>query len=126
MQIQNIVKIKGKVVHGNKDGSKIGFPTANIETNDIVKIKNGVYASYVYIDGVKFNSVTHFGPRTIFDEEDILIEVHILDFDQNIYGKILELTFVEHIRDTIKFKRFEDLINQINKDCDTARRILNN
>ena len=109
--------IKGKVVKGRQIGRVLGFPTANIDFKRYVLPKRGVYASYVYIDGKKYLSMTNIGKNpTITDLVVPSLEVHIFDFDEDIYNKTITVEFVHFIRDEVKFTNSNALINQLNKD----------
>lgn len=109
----------GKVVPGKNRGNKLGFPTANIEPIDNYIIpKTGVYFTNTTVDNKKYISATNIGYNPTFNEEILKIESHILDFDDNIYGKTLEIEFIEYIRDDIKFSNINDLIKQMKLDIE--------
>ncbi|HEY8445227.1 MAG TPA: riboflavin biosynthesis protein RibF [Bacilli bacterium] len=114
--------ITGVVSHGSQVGRILGFRTANVELSEQYQIlKKGVYAVYVKINGHKFLGVCNIGnnPSVNFVER-MRLEVHILDFDQNIYGQEIEIEFLERIRDEMKISK-DDLIKQINQDIDYVR-----
>lgn len=114
--------IIGKVVTGSNRGSKLGFPTANIKlSNNFIIPRSGVYASNTIIDGKRFLSATNIGFNPTFDEKLLKIETYILDFEEDIYGKILEIEFIEFLRDDIKFNNVEDLIKQMDLDIENIR-----
>jgi len=105
------------VTRGSGDGTKIGFPTANILPNiDISGLKFGVYACDIYIEKKPYKGVAHYGPRAVFGETKPQFEVHILDFDEDIYGELVEVNLGEYIRDTMKFDSLDELKNQISED----------
>ncbi len=109
--------IIGKVIPGKNRGNKLGFPTANIEPIDNYVIpKNGVYITYTIIDDKIYISATNIGYNPTFNEDILKIETHILDFNENIYGKTLEIQFLDFLRDDIKFENKEDLIKQMEID----------
>ena len=114
-----LFKIKGAVIHGQHLGRTIGFPTANLSLSEELIIPlNGVYSGLVKIDSKVYHAVINVGKRpTIGDLKKDLAEAHILDFDEDIYGKIIEVSFLERIRDEIKFNSIEELKAQIQKDC---------
>lgn len=121
--------IKSKVIHGNKVGRMLGFPTANIEVADIHKLipASGVYAVWVKIDHELFKGALSIGYReTVFDNSELTIEVFILNFDKIIYDKSIELIFVEYIRPQIKYDSFDLLKLQIEKDVTIINTILDN
>ena len=112
----------GKVVPGSNRGNKLGFPTANIELIDnYVVPKTGVYITNTIIDNNRYISATNIGYNPTFNENILKIETHILNFDGNIYGKILEIEFLEFIRDDIKFDNTNDLIEQMRLDIDLIK-----
>jgi len=119
----------GKVVEGDKRGRQIGFPTANIRLDNENKLvpKNGVYAVKVFLDNRVFNGVMNIGLRPTFKETKIVLsEVHILNFDEDIYGKQIRVEFIEHIRDEKKFNSKEELIKQIEIDKQVTNKLLTN
>lgn len=121
-----LYKIEGKVVDGKKNGRKIGFPTANIDTDlDYVIPGDGVYMGYVVVDEVSYKSIIAVGKHpTLGSLEKEIIEAHILDFDKDIYGKTISIQFVDLIRDNRLFDSIDDLINQLKFDSELARKSL--
>jgi riboflavin kinase / FMN adenylyltransferase len=120
--MKKIKSITGIVVHGRKEGRKIGFPTANIQTNlDLSQLEQGIYASRIKVLGKWYISATSYGNAPVFDFWQVVLETHILDFDMEIYDEVVELELVEFIRPVMKFDGLESLIEQINKDCERAR-----
>ena len=119
--------IHGNVVEGFKIGRTIGFPTANLEVDDKLKLitANGVYACKVLWNGQKFFGMGNIGVRPTLNRKDLTIEVHIFDFDKQIYGDYLTIYWIDRIRDEIKFKDLEALKEQLVKDKKTVLRILN-
>lgn len=117
-------RIKGMVVKGRKIGRLIGFPTANLLINNYLIPGRGVYAAYAFIEGVRFRAVVNVGPAPTFHINDRSFEVHLLDFDGDIYGKEMEVELKERLRGIEKFKDVEDLKLQIKNDIERARRIL--
>lgn len=112
-------RLKGKVMNGYKVGRTIGFPTANLETIDTAKLcpADGVYAVFVWIDGMRYKGMLDIGYRpTIQNGTDRTIEVHIIDFDRDIYGRIIELEFVKYMRADIKFDTIDELVIQLEED----------
>ncbi|MEX0685979.1 MAG: bifunctional riboflavin kinase/FAD synthetase [Balneolales bacterium] len=110
--------INGTVVQGDKRGRELGYPTANIKINHPKKIipYNGVYAVDVVIDGVKYRGMMNIGVRPTFGKEELTLEVNIFDFDLDIYGKSIDILFLERIRDEKKFSSMETLIAQLEND----------
>ena len=119
--------IWGEVVHGAHLGTKIGIPTINIiPPNNKLVPKYGVYATTVEFDGRKYHGVTNVGNKpTVSKEKHLGIETHILDFNGDIYGKDVKVTFKYFIRDEIKFASVDDLKAQMTKDKNTARMYFN-
>ncbi|QKS71391.1 riboflavin biosynthesis protein RibF [Paenalkalicoccus suaedae] len=118
----------GTVVHGEKRGRTIGFPTANVEPSDSLLVPaTGVYAVTIEIDGEILNGVCNIGYKPTFHEERPdapAVEVHIFDFTGDIYDKDARVTFVASIRAEKKFDSLDALKEQINKDKQTAVEIL--
>lgn len=112
-------KLEGYVTHGDKRGKQLGFPTANIRPVSSRKIipYRGVYAVDVEIDGESWRAMMNIGYRPTFDEEHRqTLEIHIFDFDQQIYGRGVTVYFLERVRDEQKFKSKDELIAQLEKD----------
>jgi len=113
--------IKGIVVRGKQ--RKIGFPTANLKTDWELLPQKGIYAAFVKIDTDVYRSVVNVGTAPTFGENELTIEAHILDFNQDIYGREMIIEFLEKIRDEKKFSGVEELKRQISEDIVTARSI---
>lgn len=115
--------ITGEVVHGKKLGRTIGFPTANIEAAHTCVA--GVYSAYVFIDGTRYKAVMNIGTRpTIADGTHETIEVHILDFDGDVYGQTLTVEVVQFLRHEQKFDGLDALLHQLQRDAFLARKFL--
>jgi riboflavin kinase/FMN adenylyltransferase len=115
----------GEVVQGAKRGRNLGFPTANLQVRgDRALPANGVYAVYVILGQERHLGVTNVGMRPSFDNGERVVETHILDFDQDIYGVDLVVEFVERLRDERRFDSLDELIAQIKQDTNHARHIL--
>jgi riboflavin kinase/FMN adenylyltransferase len=122
-------RVEGFVVPGDLRGRKLGFPTANVDVwEGKILPSSGVYASWISIDSIIHPSVTNVGVRPTFYEKPskLSVEAHILDFNEDIYHKWIQLYFVEKIRPEKKFTTVEALINQIMKDKTKAVEILKN
>lgn len=113
----------GVVVAGNRLGRTIGFPTANMQLYEPLKLVpgNGVYAVEVEVLGRKYRGMTNIGTRPTVGGTSRTIETHILDFDQDIYGLPLEIRFLRRIRSEIHFPSLDALRAQLEKDRETAR-----
>lgn len=115
-------RIFGKVVHGQKLGRTIGFPTANIRLHRQVNPIKGVYAVKVRCKcGEIFNGVANIGQRPTVNGVKQLLEVHLFDFNRNLYGQTIEVEFCKKIRHEMKFPSIDDLKAQIQKDVQVAK-----
>ncbi len=118
-------QIRGTVSHGRDRGGRLlGCPTANITLQDELCPKTGVYAVTVECLGQKFKGVANIGYSPTFDDLQFTVEVHILDFSGDLYGKEIRVNFIERLRDEIRFNSIEELSDQIQKDIQHAREIL--
>lgn len=111
--------LRGKVIDGYKIGRKIGFPTANIELIDKQKIipGKGVYAVNALIKHKKYRGMMNIGSRpTIDNGNTISLEVHIINFSNDIYNEDIQISFIKKMRDEIKFQHLDELIKQLNED----------
>lgn len=111
-------QIKGKVVEGNKIGRTINFPTANLDlVFNYVVPKIGVYIGYALINEVYYKCLIQIGTHpTIKELTSPLVEIHVLNFDQNIYGNVISVEFVSRLRDEIKFSNLDSLRKQLDED----------
>lgn len=117
--------VTAEVVHGDKRGREIGFPTANMRPPARKVIPAiGVYACFATLGDETRPAAVNVGFRPTFDGKDLLIEAFILDFDQEIYGETLRLHFVERLRPELKFDSVEALVDTMTDDVARARRIL--
>lgn len=109
--------VMGKVVHNKGLGQKMGYPTANLELCDNYIIpRYGVYDTDIIVDGKKYKAATSVGTNPTVEDDGIKIEAHILDFNDNIYGKTVELIFLDFIRPELVFKNIDELFKQIKLD----------
>ena len=118
--------ISGKVIHGEKRGRLIGFPTTNLSTEWNFLPKKGVYVSKVVISDKSYQSITNIGVRPTFNENSLQIESHIFDFNKNVYGKKIKIYFLARIRSEKKFETVEKLIENITKDVNFGRKYFKN
>ncbi len=118
--------INGKVVEGLKLGRTIGYPTANIVVDDKYKLipGDGIYAVKLKYNGNSLNGMLSIGNNPTVDGKGRSIEVHIFEFDENIYNKELTIYFIERLRDEIKFNNLEELKVQLVKDAENSHKIL--
>ncbi|MBI3942093.1 MAG: bifunctional riboflavin kinase/FAD synthetase [Chloroflexi bacterium] len=116
---------RGTVIAGARRGRDLGFPTANLQLpQEKCLPPNGIYVVKTVLDGWIYPGVANVGVRPTFDNGERLVEVYLLDFNQNIYGKEIEVQFVEYLREERKYTRLEDLIAQIHLDVLEGRRSL--
>jgi riboflavin kinase/FMN adenylyltransferase len=116
--------MKGRVVHGDKIGRVLGFPTANIQIRSTHKLipASGVYAVKVRIENKYYQGALSIGYReTVFDNSHLTTEVFILDFEGDLYDKDIELIFVDYLRPQIKYENWDLLKVQIEKDVQDVR-----
>jgi riboflavin kinase/FMN adenylyltransferase len=116
--------VSGHVHGGDKRGRTIGFPTANVSLKGYLEPALGVYAVRVGAGGETYDGVANFGRRPTFNKQDTLLEVHLFDFAGDLYGKQIDVTFIDFIRPERKFDGLESLKKQIAADGGQARRIL--
>lgn len=116
--------MRGTVIKGHRRGGLLGFPTANLKTEKELLPKPGVYAVFVQMGSECHEAVLNIGFNPTFSNEKLSVETHILDFNQNIYGKGIKISFIERLRDEKKFNSIERLSEQIAQDIEKARKIL--
>jgi riboflavin kinase/FMN adenylyltransferase len=116
--------ISGTIVHGRHLGSKIGFPTVNLNMPEGLTVPSfGVYASRTLIKGEMFESITNIGRRpTFYTESEIVLETHIFDVSEDLYGENAEIFFCKKIRSEIKFTDASELSLQISDDIEKVKR----
>jgi len=118
--------INGRVTKGDQRGRTIGFPTANVELGESLQPKLGVYAVRVHIEGDDrvIQGVANVGNRPTFDKRDVLLEVHLFDFEEDLYDKHLRVELVAFLRPEQKFDGIDALKDQIHRDSRVARIVL--
>ena len=118
--------LDGTVVSGDARGRTIGFPTANVETANEVRPAPGVYAVKVRLQGERVwrSGAANIGIKPTFGGKDVTIEVHLLDFHQDLYGQKMRVQFVERLRSEMRFASVQALKSQISRDVESARSIL--
>lgn len=117
-------QLRGRVVHGAGRGTGLGFATANVFTSTQTVPPDGVYVTTALIDGDEIDGVTSIGSTPTFDGHERVIESHLFAELGDLYGKAVGLRFFERIRDQKKFANPEELVAQIGRDVDTAKRVL--
>tara|TARA_Y100001970_G_scaffold294022_1_gene445955 strand:- start:17118 stop:18047 length:930 start_codon:yes stop_codon:yes gene_type:complete len=114
--------MKGKVIKGDQRARQINFPTANMKPQNTIMPKKGVYCVKAIIESQIFKGVSNFGFRPTVNGSILLLETHLFDFNEDIYGKELTVEFQAFIRTEQKFENFEELTKQIHKDIHTAKK----
>jgi len=113
--------VEGMVESGDQRGRTIGFPTANVSLEGYLEPALGVYAVRVEVGGRQYGGVANFGRRPTFDKKDVLLEVHIFDFEGDIYGQPIVVSFISFLRPEMKFPGLDALKAQIARDSEAAR-----
>jgi riboflavin kinase/FMN adenylyltransferase len=117
--------LSGLVIKNRRIGNTIGFPTANLGgIDDMALPLIGVYATRALVDNVVYHAVTSVGKNPTVGGKSVTVETHIMDFDRDIYGKPLTVSFVEYLRGELSFDTMDELAKQITKDVERAKRIL--
>jgi riboflavin kinase/FMN adenylyltransferase len=117
--------LRGAVIHGEGRGRQIGYPTANMDIGaEQVIPANGIYAGWAYLHGERIMAATNVGVRPTFDGSNITVEPYLLDFDRDIYGQTLEITFEKRLRPEARFSSLPELIAQIGRDVEDTRAYL--
>lgn len=132
-------RIRGLVVRGAGRGSKLGFPTANLERIDTLLPPDGIYAGKAWVEkkdanrdhwsrvsnaATAYPAAISIGTNPTFNEQAVKVEVFLLDYQGDLYDHPLQIDFLAHLRDTVKFQSVEELIDQMNRDVETTRQIV--
>jgi riboflavin kinase / FMN adenylyltransferase len=117
--------ILGTVTEGRQLGRRLGFPTANLRAHNELFPPNGVYAAKAWFKGIEYGGVVNIGVRPTIENEsgERLLELHLFDFDLQIYGEDVEVAFIEYLRPEQKFAGVDELKAQIRTDAEKAREI---
>jgi riboflavin kinase / FMN adenylyltransferase len=116
--------VTGKVIHGDRRGRELGFPTANLRLDPGCGLRHGVYAVRVEVDGRRLDGVANFGRRPMFDTGVVLLEVFLIDFAGDLYGRTLDVAVIAWIRPEFTFDTIDDLIHRMQEDCRIAQMAL--
>src|SRR5437588_4271002 len=108
--------VTGEVIHGEKRGRDLGYPTANIKLDNNCGLKHGIYAVRVGLGDRRFDGVASFGRRPTFDNGAPLLEVFLFDFKGDLYGATLDVAFIAFIREELKFREVAELVRQMDDD----------
>lgn len=115
----------GTVIHGLHNGESFGFPTANIQLDTPQDIDLGVYAVTLQVDQQHLNGMMYVGTRPTLNLTELSLEIHLFDFDGDIYGKSVSFTIIDKIRDEVRFNSTDELIQQLHLDKQAAIQRLN-
>ena len=116
--------VSAKVVHGDKRGRTLGYPTANLRLDPACGLKHGIYAVRVGVRERRYDGVASFGRRPMFDAGTVLLEVFLFDFSGDLYGEMIDVAFVDWIRPELKFDNVEGLVRRMHEDAKLARTAL--
>jgi riboflavin kinase/FMN adenylyltransferase len=116
--------VTGAVIHGDKRGRELGFPTANIRLDSACALRHGIYAVRINLDGRHYDAVANFGRRPMFDTGAVLLEIFLFDFSGDLYGRNLDVAFIDWIREERMFDGTAALITQMKEDSQLAREAL--
>jgi riboflavin kinase/FMN adenylyltransferase len=118
-------RMSGKVVMGEKIGRKLGYPTANVDLRRRQSAVMGIFAVRVHgLPGGAKDAVASVGNRPTFNGTKPILEVHVFDFDEDIYGEYIHVDFIGRLRSQVKYDDVDELVAQMHRDADNARSIL--
>ena len=116
--------VSGTVVHGDKRGRELGYPTANLRLDPGCALAHGIYAVRVGVGERRYDGVASFGRRPMFDQGTVLLEVFLFDFSGDLYGEVIDVAFVDWIRPELKLDTVAELVRQMDEDSRLARAAL--
>jgi riboflavin kinase / FMN adenylyltransferase len=116
--------VTAPVLHGDKRGRALGFPTANLRLDPAGRLRHGIYAVRVGLGGARYDGVASFGRRPTFDDGAPLLEVFLFDFDGDLYGTEIDVAFIGWIREEMRFSSVADLVHRMGEDAQGAKAIL--
>ena len=116
--------VTGEVIHGEKRGRELGFPTANLRLDPSCKLRHGIYAVRAHVGGKVYDAVASFGRRPQFDNGAPLLEVFLFDYSGDLYGQEMTVEFAGFLHDEAKFESLEALVAQMNRDSEEAKALL--
>jgi riboflavin kinase/FMN adenylyltransferase len=118
-------RMRGRVRHGNRLGRTLGFPTANLAVKRRRVAMTGVFAVRVHGEGLNaWPGIANLGTRPVIDGTHMLLEAHLFDYTGDLYGREVEVEFVSRLRDELKFASLDDMVQQMHRDAEQARRQL--
>ena len=119
-------KLFGKVIHGLGRGKGFGFPTINIELiNNTLHIETGVYAVTININNQSFNGMLYVGTRPTLNLQETTYEIHVFEFNEDVYDQQISFQILHKIRDEIRFETIENLIEQLHQDKEMVYKFIN-
>jgi riboflavin kinase / FMN adenylyltransferase len=116
--------VTAEVIHGDKRGRELGYPTANLVLDPGCRLRHGIYAVRVGIGGERHDAVASFGRRPMFATATPLLEVFLFDFSGDLYGRRIDVAFIGWIREEMKFAGVDELVRQMDADSRRARELL--
>ena len=116
--------VSGEVVHGDKRGRELGYPTANLRLDPSCGLRHGIYAVRVGVDGRRYDGVASFGRRPMFDVGTVLLEAFLFDFSGDLYGRTIDVAFIDWIRHELTLDSIEALVRRMDEDSRIARAAL--
>jgi len=117
-------RVSGKVTGGAKRGTGLGFPTANVALAPGTALAHGIYAVRVHVGAARYEAAAYLGTRPTFDDGAPVLEVFLFDFDGDLYGRDIDVEFIDFIRQDLRFAGAEALKVQMAQDCNAARKVL--
>jgi riboflavin kinase/FMN adenylyltransferase len=116
--------VSGTVIHGEKRGRELGFPTANLQLDPACALRHGIYAVRVAVAGRRYDGVASFGRRPMFDAGPVLLEIFLFDFSGDLYGADIDVAFIAWLREEAVFASAKELVRQMQEDSRLARAAL--
>ncbi|HEY1361545.1 MAG TPA: bifunctional riboflavin kinase/FAD synthetase [Xanthobacteraceae bacterium] len=116
--------VSAQVIHGDRRGRELGYPTANLRLDPQCGLKHGIYAVRVAVGGRRYDGVASFGRRPMFDQGTVVLEAFLFDFTGDLYGECLDVAFIEWIRPEHKFESVAALVRRMDEDARIARAAL--
>jgi riboflavin kinase / FMN adenylyltransferase len=117
-------RLAGPVIGGARRGTGLGFPTANVALEQGVTLGHGIYAVRVYVADKHLEGAAYLGTRPMFDDGEPVLEVFLFDFDGDLYGRVIEVEFIDFVRPDARLPSLDALVEQMGKDCVRARAML--
>jgi riboflavin kinase/FMN adenylyltransferase len=116
--------VSGTVIHGDKRGRELGFPTANLRLDPACALRHGIYAVRAAVAGRRYDGVASFGRRPMYDTGAVLLEIFLFDFSGDLYGAAIDVAFMAWLRDEAIFASAKELVRQMGQDSRLAREAL--